>query len=653
MPPENRDENVERSPQYTLVEEDVTTDLDPELQEIVICRGQNPSVESSLTLTEDDALMVDVIAKLRQPEQEVDGLIIAQRMGQIVTGTVRADQIEHVRSQVISLKAARKLRATLGRSVREIEAAAEQLQQQLPASLGGVNGSGVVVGIIDGGCDFAHPNFLLGGRTRIKFLWDQQGDAATSPPPGFFYGREFNRQALDNALASDTRAEAYKRLRYDPGFGSHGTYVMDIAAGSGSATNPPGVAPGADIIFVDLSMERLEDHESLGNSRHLLDAIKYVFARAGAQPAVVNVSLNVNGGPHDGSSLVEQGIDQLLSKRKGRAVVIAAGNSRSDRHHVSRQLQAGQSSSLLVEMPEMDTTDNKIDIWYSGEEELEVFLFSPRGVRLGPFPLGKTITINQQDGPAARVYHRKADPNNGDNQIVIRYLVRVAEVGTWRIALRQLGTRPVVIHAWIESDPGANSTFREVLPTDTACTLGSLACGRFTIAVSAYDPDAPNQLPVLTAEGPTRNGRQKPEVSAPGFAIRAADSRINFTIREDGTSAASPHVAGLIALLMQAAGPLLSVEQIRDAVINHARNSPPPPGTGWDSRYGMGRISAVAAILAQVNPAPLFINAATSSTGAVSNAVNSSPLLSLSHSNRIEGSRAQGEETNIVPPEHL
>jgi hypothetical protein len=67
-----------------------------------------------------------------------------------------------------------------------------------------------------------------------------------------------------------------------------------------------------------------------GDSVQLLEAVKFLFEVAGERPCVVNISLGTNGGPHDGSSLVEQGIDLLIQEQPGRAVVIAAANSFDD-----------------------------------------------------------------------------------------------------------------------------------------------------------------------------------------------------------------------------------------------------------------------------------------------------------------------------------
>lgn len=72
---------------------------------------------------------------------------------------------------------------------------------------------------------------------------------------------------------------------------------------------------------------------------------------------------------------------------------------------------------------------------------------------------------------------------------------------------------------------------------------------------------------------------------------------------------AAPHVAGLIALLMQAAGRSLSITEIREAVINAARKNPPPSGTTWHPRYGAGRVDAVSSILTQLAQVPVPLSA--------------------------------------------
>ncbi len=85
----------------------------------------------------------------------------------------------------------------------------------------------------------------------------------------------------------------------------------------------------------------------------------------------------------------------------------------------------------------------------------------------------------------------------------------------------------------------------------------------------------------FSSEGPTTDGRIKPEVSATNRTITSLSS--SFA----GTSGSSPHVAGAAALLLSA-DPTLTTVQLRDSLItsSHDVNT-----TGFDYRTGYGRIS--------------------------------------------------------------
>jgi subtilisin family serine protease len=598
--------------EYSLErQDDVATNLDPQLQKVILkTRAGQPLDSAGGRESVGGDALIDVIAKLRDPEREVPGLKVVRVMGDVVTGEVAVGDIEAVRGDpnVISLKGARRLERNLKFSVPEVHASQQQLRDALPAGAPAINGSGVVVGIVDYGCDFVHNNLRnADGTTRILYLWDQGAGTPTAiSPVGFGYGREWGAKELNAALKS---ADPYQALSYDPGSGAHGTHVMDIAAGNGRATGSAGMAPLADIIFVQVASNDFSDEESFGNSRHLLEAVDYVFTKAAAlsRSAVVNLSLGTNGGPHDGSTPVEEGLDNLLGS-PGRAVVIAASNSWGDRIHAAGKIGPGQKRTLKWDILANDPTTNELEIWYAGQGKLDVSLTDPKGKKIGPFPIGTTTKIKIQGQEAGAVFHRQKDPNNGDNQVDI-LLGPSLPTGRWGVTLSAAAGSPAAeFHAWIERDDyqtGWQSTF-SAQDDDRTHTVGSISCGRNTLVVGSYDATVPGRdISSFSSEGPTRDGRQKPEVSAPGHGIYAARSSTQGVMQMWGTSMAAPHVTGLVALLMQAAHGPLSVKQIRDAVIGRARRTP-PPGDGWSSRYGQGRIDAVAILLTQFAhlPAP-------------------------------------------------
>lgn len=525
----------------------------------------------------------------------------------IVTARIPVLRIEYVRRQpfVKSLKAAQKLRRTLAATTAETQAK----PARLPAGHGTNGGKGVVTGIIDYGCDFAHQNFLdAKGKTRVEKIWDQGGTAANSP---LNYGTLYGRAAINAALV---KADPYTALGYgpDPSEPAHGTHVMDIAAGNGRGTKAPGMAPAADLIFVEMNDEDVPWRgtaavgHSFGDSVRLLDAIAFIFDQAGDRPCVINISLGTNGGPHDGTTLVEQGIDRLVQQRDNRAVVIAASNSYADGIHLAGQVGTGGTFDVQWRIDGQDHTENELELWYPGGRKLTCELIRPNGENLGRIGAGEAGSIkNAQGAVTAFLTNRQGDPNNRDNVIGV-WLKPGQDHGIWTLRLTGDPSSATDFHAWIERDDNGQSAF--VDQSDPSHTIGSISCGNQSIVVASYDAHkAKVPLSYFSSEGPTRDGRQKPEVSAPGHAVLAAKSRSRTGVTEmSGTSMAAPATTGMIALLLAAAhkrGVKLGIAQIRKLVIDSARPNPPPAGA-WHSRYGFGRISAAGAIAALIATVP-------------------------------------------------
>jgi subtilisin family serine protease len=515
----------------------------------------------------------------------------------IVTATIPVARIEAVRQApgVLSMKPAQLLRPMLGATIEDIAARPDLL----PPRTQGNGGAGVIVGLVDVGCDIAHRNFRKpDGSTRILALWNQAAPSTPGAPVPF--GRLYLSAEIDRALQG---ADPYATLGYFPGPASHGTHVMDVAAGNGGGTGVPGVAPTADIVFVHAATADVPwdgvpvvAPEST-DSALLLEALGFIFDVAGARPCAVNVSFGTDGGPHDGTSLVEQGMDRLVREAPNRAIVVAASNSYADGIHRTVEIAGGLHQDLVWLVPERDVAHGELQVWYAAGGVLRAELIAPDGGSSGIVDLGENASYG--DGPA-RIFlaHRQNDPNNGDNVLGV-FLERGVRAGRWTVRLHGVTPGPCQVHAWIERAHGSPSAFEP--PHDPRYTLGALACGRSVIAAGSYDAHRPGApLSWFSSAGPTRDGRSKPEVSAPGQDVWAAGAQTGKgSVRKSGTSLAAPAVTGVAALMLaeaRARGIDLDANQIRAVLLYTSRET--PPSVGWHDRYGEGRVDAHAAVRA-------------------------------------------------------
>lgn len=564
------------------------------------------------------------------------------RRGDLVLAELPLDRLERVLEQpaVTYVQAGEALRRPRPRVEMASSDAPAAGDRDIGLADRHAHGAGVLIGIIDvDGFDFSHPDFADGhGGTRFERIWDQGGDTRPSPSSAdpslgseFAYGSELRKEHLDAAMAAAPAAgvdpwdlEPQSQMLA----GSHGTHVASIAAGNAGVARKAAIAA----VLISLPDDDVERRSSFADSSRIAHAVDYLLKVAGDRPVSINISLGTNGHAHDGSSPVNRWIDRALTV-PGRSVTIAAGNAGQEapqaaddigyilgRIHTSGRVPSAGLDVVLdwIVIGEafderlMDVSENEFELWYGPQDRFAVTLRTPDGVTIGPLFPGEYLENEQlADGSFVSIYSELYHPANGANYIAI-YLSpyyggdRTAGVarGTWQVRLTGLDVRDGRFHAWIERDDLMRvrgfefrfpSFFGERSNVDDTA-VSSLACGQDSISVANLD-EVLERINVTSSQGPTRDGRQKPDVAAPGTGIVAASG---FTGPEapwlalTGTSMASPYVAGVVALML-AVESSLTAAQI-EGIIQRTARPLPAHDYAWVNDAGFGRIDPRAAI---------------------------------------------------------
>jgi subtilisin family serine protease len=593
-----------------------------------------------------DPVRVGAFLRLRSPQAEAElralGVEIGTIVGDIATAWIPVDALDEVvRSPAaVVIEAARTVRVE--HDISMVAVRADRVRGLQDGRWVGSTGENVYVGIYDTGIDFRHQDFIdADGRTRIAAILDQTRGVTCT--------REQIQAAIDGASAACPQQDIH----------GHGTHVAGTAAGDGSAGATPfryaGVAPNAELLIVKGGDGSFFENMMADGLAWMAD-----FAEQRGRPLVVNYSIGGQHGPHDGTRLFELFVDQRSGP--GVIVVTSAGNDGTNynttcafpgnpgctvipvlRHArgIPRQTVPAEVTFEIGSYTPIDASCSNFvlfNMWYSGADQLRITVVRPNGSSFA-MPHGAVDADVHQNG---RIYidnaSRGPHPINFDHEVEISVdncgMAGPPMPGAWRIRVEpQTPPTGAPFDVWMYfQQMGFGGLVTGVSGFDNRFVVSSPGNARRVITVGAFAtkmcwPSVARQDPpvcfVLQEEigdiarfssaGPTRDGRMKPDIAAPGIGVFSSMSGSILppeNVRDPGgahwmnagTSMAAPHVTGTVALMLERR-PALTPEDIRDAFARTAaqdmftmRTYGPFAGGTPQDWWGLGKLDVEAAV---------------------------------------------------------
>jgi len=456
-----------------------------------------------------------------------------------------------------------------------------------------LTGKGVKVGVIDDGLDETHPAFA----GRVVAQYDFVGDD---------YEANTNPVTSPKASAQTCAPDAAKNR--EGGF--HGTHVAGIIGASDATIT--GVAPA-----VSFGIYKVFGCGGSTNDDVIVAALERA-ANDGMQ--VVNLSLGNFGSYGDGPD--SQVVTNLY--KKGIVVVVSAGNDATDGTFGPGYLASAPDA---ISVASFENTTQMLEYFTSGGRDVGFLAAEdggalPKSLQLPLARTGTTITTddacsalpaNSLDGKAALIrrgtcsfYIKALNAQNAGASAVVLYN---RETGLINPSVKN--DVPITIPVLFADKADGEALDAQIQAGPTIFDFSGL--------MKRFVNPKGNLLSSFSSYGPAADLSFKPDIGAPGGQIYSTFPVLKGSYATlSGTSMASPHIAGIVALMLQA-NPSLTPDQIRARLQNNANPqlySAKPSTKILDSvqRQGAGMANVVTAIQSDVvvTPSRLALGASAS-----------------------------------------
>ncbi len=445
----------------------------------------------------------------------------------------------------------------------------------------GITGKGISVGVIDTGIDYTHK--MLGGSGDPE---DYKAIDPNLPTPHFPNEKVVGGIDLVGSRFSG-RTNIYEDKIPQPDSNpideaGHGTHVAGTVAGVGDGENTyDGVAPDAKLHAIKV----------FGKDGGTFDAIVIAGFEYALDPNgdfdiddrldVLNLSLG--GGFGTKKILYSKAIDNLT--RSGMIVVAAAGNSGNVPSIVGAPATAEDAISVAASIDGRDLNWKFATVKFdlpNGEAVVSEYAEGPITVPLKDIDAlkGKLVDIGLAD---QELSEQKKQQLSGNIALIQRGVVtfidklRRAEAAgaVGAIVYNNEDGAPIPMGSEAESDkvsiPGVMVSKAVGEQVAKSLNVGDVIVD-FKHTEVIEKPELIDSITDFSSRGPrTDDYGFKPEISAPGEKILSAEvGKGTGGALSNGTSMASPHVAGAAALLRQYR-PGLNSKEIKGLMVTTAK----------------------------------------------------------------------------------
>ncbi len=513
--------------------------------------------------------------------------------------------------------------------------------------LKGYSGKGVVVGIIDAGIDFIHPDFRDSiDSTRIRYLWDMNRPNNSFTPAPYGYGQAWSKKQLDSVYANpatDTAEIDTMDINAQYYF-SHGSHVSGVATGNARSNGlNKGVAYDADIIVVSYNFNSQSITE-------MNDAADFIYKKALqlGEPCVINASLGDYEGSHDGLDLSTQMLNTMITAQGGRAFVAASGNSGATDYHAGYNLTAPDTAfswfpyydNKSIDIQVYADTANLRNVKFAIGADQTSPAFTSRGQSKfsSIFPYlshyGKD-TLRNGAGQIIGIDSITASVSGGvyflDNYITpdsTTYDWRLISAGTGKFdcwSFDPVGNPAPIVNSGLPLPANYPAVVHYKMPDSLETVCSGFQCSPDVITVANYNNRKwwvnyngrlvtaagfiPGAIALNSSKGPTRNGLVKPDIAATGnntlsclatqyrsYNIANHSDTANMDqgawhFMDGGTSTASPVITGTSALLFEAY-PTATANEIKNLIICGAVEDTFTGNHLPDYTWGYGKVNA-------------------------------------------------------------